>query len=385
MTRRRLLLLGQKAWEEFGLDNGTQMAAAISYHTLFAVVPLAMFLVSLLGLLAGSVADDLQGRIEDEVTEYLQAGVGDVSFSLTQEGEQRITETYGADAVVAIEEELTGLSEDPAREGEREELATTLEEGEAATVASYELADADVAVTADNLVAETLRGVVNASAPLSIVSFLVLAYSASGVFWAVRRSLDFVWDVPAHRALVPGKIVDLLALLGLFGFVLLFSLSIAAVAALRAFAEVRGGWLNANEEGVLWSALSVVLPWCMMFLLSLLAYRFGPNVRNRWRDLWLGAALTATAWVALQYGYSVYLAHFASYDVVYGALGGVLLFMLFVNLASYAFLLGAEVAAEYPRVMSGRYDVATPAGSEPQSLRAMISNAVRSLFVSRKQ
>jgi hypothetical protein len=59
--------------------------------------------------------------------------------------------------------------------------------------------------------------------------------------------------------------------------------------------------------------------------------------------------------------------------------------MLFVNLASYAFLLGAEVAAEYPRVMSGRYDVATPAGSEPQSLRAMISNAVRSLFVSRKQ
>jgi membrane protein len=188
-----------------------------------------------------------------------------------------------------------------------------------------------------------------------------------------------------HRALVPGKVVDLLALLGLFGFVLLFSLAIAAVAALRTFAEVRGGWLNADEQGVLWSGLSVVLPWVLMFLISLLAYRFGPNVRNRWRDLWLGAALTAAAWVALQYGYSVYLAHFASYDVVYGALGGVLLFMLFVNLASYAFLLGAEVAAEYPRVMSGRYDVATPNGTEPQSLRAMISNAVRSLFVGKKQ
>jgi YihY family inner membrane protein len=359
------------------------MAAAISYYVLFAVVPLAMFLVSLLGLIASNVADDLQGRIEDEITQYLRAGVGDVSLSFTPDGEQRISERYGVDAAAAVERELSSLNADDARKSEREDLATVLEDGGTISIASYELTDADVAVQADNLVAQTLRGVVNASAPISIVSFLVLAYSASGVFGAVRRSFDFVWDVPAHRPLVQGKVVDLLALLGLFGFVLLFALSIAAIAALRAFAEVRGGWLNASEQGVFWSALSVVLPWGVLFLLSLLAFRFGPNVRNRWRDLWPGAFVTATGLVALQYVYSIYLAHFASYDVVYGALGGVLLFMFFVYLASYALLFGAEVASEYPKVMSGAYD--TPAGDRAQSLLHVASNAVRGLFVSRKR
>jgi membrane protein len=56
------------------------------------------------------------------------------------------------------------------------------------------------------------------------------------------------------------------------------------------------------------------------------------------------------AFEALQYGFSVYVAHLAHYNRVYGPLGAIVAFLFFVYLASSVFLFGAEVASEYPRL-----------------------------------
>jgi len=61
------------------------------------------------------------------------------------------------------------------------------------------------------------------------------------------------------------------------------------------------------------------------------------------------------------------VANFATYDIVYGSLGGILLFLTWIYLTANILLLGAELASEYPRVLRGDY---AEAAAAPAPLRA---------------
>jgi membrane protein len=319
------------------------------------------------------------------VIDYLDVSAGNVILELTDDGRARIEAAYGADAVAAVDRELAALNaaED---EQQRQDIAEALDSGESVTVAGVALTEDDVRAKADNLIAETLRSVVDASASVGIFSVLVLAYAASGIFGTVRRSLDAVWDIRVRRPLVQGKLVDLAMLFGIMLLLGLFALSIAITATLRAARAARDDPLLAFPGGdsVFWWLIGIGTAGVFSFLFCLLAYRYGPSVSNRFRDIWLGAAVAAAGFELLKYGYGIYIENFSSYDVVYGALGGVLLFMLFINLGAWVFLFGAELAAEYPRVRSGLYDEPEAAAAAPRSLREMAFDAVRGLFVRRQ-
>ncbi len=368
MNVEKLWRLITRSWQGFGDDNCSQMAAAMSYHVLFAIVPLAMFAVSLTSVVAGT--QEVQDRIVANTTEYLGVDEGDVFLELSSAGLTRTTTAHGEEAAAQIEGELASLTED-----EEREHVETLAAGRPITVASYQLSQADVSVRADNLLAQTLRGVVNVSGPLSLVSFLVLAFSASGLFGTMRRSLDVIWNVQQRRPLAQGKLVDLFMLFAaLFGLIVLLGLSLGVTAFLAA---VRFG-------GAVGSVTWILAPWVITFVFCLLMYRYGPHVLNRFRDIWPGAALTATSLELLKYGYTIYIVNFSNYDVIYGAMGGIMLFMFFVYLAAFLFLFGAEVATEYPRVLSESYTDGGALGEGPsRPISERILGGVRSLFVSK--
>ncbi len=371
MTTKRLFLLATRAFKGFGDDNCSQLSAALAYRVIFAIVPLTMFVASVFGLLAGT--DEVQERISDELVESLDVQAANVTVELTDDGRDRIQSIYGNQAVAEVEQELAALSST-----QEEDLAEAIEAGEMVGVGGYSLTSEDVDVMADNLVAETIRGAISASGPVSVITFIVLAYSATAMFGAIRRSLNFIWDVPVRRAFVRGKVVDLMLLLSSIGLLLVFLLSIALTATLRALGEERGGW-----DGALFSnGISFLLPWFVTFLFCLLAYRYGPRVQNRVGDVWLGAALAATGLEILKFGYGIYVANFSSFDAFYGALAGVLLFLLLVYFAGYVFFFGAEVAAEYPGVRRGDYDEA--ASDEPsRPLREVVVDFAKSFLINR--
>jgi uncharacterized BrkB/YihY/UPF0761 family membrane protein len=131
---------------------------------------------------------------------------------------------------------------------------------------------------------------------------------------------------------------------------------------------------------VFWWVGSTAFSWLVTFTVCIAAFLILPQVRTRFRDVWLGAAVAATGLEVLKIGFSIYVANFSTFDVIYGALGGVLLFLLLVYWASYVFLVGAEVAAEYPRVRAGEYDT-DDQPSEGTSLRGMATGWIKSLFV----
>jgi membrane protein len=74
-----------------------------------------------------------------------------------------------------------------------------------------------------------------------------------------------------------------------------------------------------------------------------LVYHFAPNRRGRWVWVTPGALLATALWILSSFGFKVYLAHFADYTATYGAIGGVIVTMLWFYVCGFALLVGAEL------------------------------------------
>jgi membrane protein len=95
----------------------------------------------------------------------------------------------------------------------------------------------------------------------------------------------------------------------------------------------------------------VVLRWVVLWLLVVLAlsvaYRFAPDrATAQWRWVSWGSAIAATLWLVGSVLFSVYVRNFGSYGETYGALGGVVVLLMWFYLSGFIVVLGAEINAE---------------------------------------
>lgn len=105
-------------------------------------------------------------------------------------------------------------------------------------------------------------------------------------------------------------------------------------------------WMDQFEEKAMlwlrWPLLLIVVSCAVTAL-----YRFGPSrepARLRW--LTWGALLTTVGWIAMSFGFSFYLGHFANYNVTYGTLGALIGFLIWTWLSVAILIVGAEINAE---------------------------------------
>jgi membrane protein len=76
-------------------------------------------------------------------------------------------------------------------------------------------------------------------------------------------------------------------------------------------------------------------------------YRFGPSrAKARWRWVTPGSLTAAALWLAASAAFSFYVANFDSYNETYGALGGVIVLLMWLYISAFVVLLGAELNAE---------------------------------------
>lgn len=93
----------------------------------------------------------------------------------------------------------------------------------------------------------------------------------------------------------------------------------------------------------------VVLPFGMIAALSVL-YRYAPNREDpKWRWVSPGAFAATAMWLIASAAFSIYTANFAKYNETYGALGAVVIVMLWLFLTAVAVIVGAELNAELER------------------------------------
>jgi membrane protein len=186
--------------------------------------------------------------------------------------------------------------------------------------------------------------VVRAPASLRIglfVSILGLLWSASSGVNSLLRGINLAYCENESRGFIKLRGVAFLTTLAmlLFGIV-----AIAAVAVVPPMLEWMGAPPIATEliEWARWPVLALLV----MAGLAVL-YRYAPDRRPTPHFRWVtpGSILATAMWLLGSWGFSVYTQHFGTYNETYGALGAVIVLLLWLWLSAFSILVGAELNA----------------------------------------
>ena len=202
--------------------------------------------------------------------------------------------------------------------------------------------------------AQAIEGVVSSSAQekeqgiiATITSVVVLAVGATTVFAELQSALDRIWEVPASEKksgiwnMIRSRLLSFGLVLSL-AFLLLVSLVVStALAAL-------GSWVGGLMPGweTLLQVLNLVISFGILTVLFAMIFKFMPQVHVAWRDVWVGALLTALLFVIGKYLIGLYVGK-SSVASSYAAAGSLVVVLLWVYYAAQVFLLGAEFTWVY--------------------------------------
>jgi membrane protein len=176
-----------------------------------------------------------------------------------------------------------------------------------------------------------------------LIGLLGLAWTASGMFRALRRALNNAFDVDARHGFVRGRALDIL---GVISVLLMSLLSIALSTALGVFRAVSSQYFHGFLSNLGWTVFYLLLPLAVSWFVFLATYRWVPNHSTNSRDLWIGALVAALGFELAKAGFGIYVVKFGNYAEVYGALGSVVAFMFFVFLVTNIVIFGAELSSE---------------------------------------
>ena len=187
----------------------------------------------------------------------------------------------------------------------------------------------------------------------TVISVIILLFGASGVFGQLQASLNRIWGVkPKPGRGVLGMIQDRLLSFGftlVVGFLLLVSLLLTAGIAL--VADLAGGLMPASET--LTQLLNFVLSLAIITLLFAMIFKFLPDAKIAWRDVWIGAFLTALLFTVGKFALGLYLGK-SSVASSYGAAGSLIVLLLWVYYSSQILFFGAEFTQVYANRFGSR-------------------------------
>jgi membrane protein len=168
-------------------------------------------------------------------------------------------------------------------------------------------------------------------------SALTAIWAASGGMNALIRALNITYGVEEKRPFWKVRGIALFmtlfsAALGIFAAV--------AVVAIPAIAERFGG---PAATAITW--LRLPFAGALMMLLWAMLYYFLPDVEQKFRFITPGSVIGVAVWLLASWGFSVYVNNFGKYEVTYGALGGIIVLLLWMWISAQVLLLGAEINA----------------------------------------
>lgn len=186
------------------------------------------------------------------------------------------------------------------------------------------------------------------SGVMGLVGFAILLITASGVFAQLKDAMNTVWGLEKKpglgiKGLVKGRVVALSMVFGI-GFILLVSLVISA--AIAAATKWLGDTLPI--PGFLFQILSFAISIGIVTLLFAMIFKVLPDAKVKWRDVWIGALLTAILFSIGKLLLSLYLGREGAASA-YGAAGALILLLSWIYYSANILLLGAEFTQVYAR------------------------------------
>ncbi|MCC7009645.1 MAG: YihY/virulence factor BrkB family protein [Acidobacteria bacterium] len=179
-----------------------------------------------------------------------------------------------------------------------------------------------------------------------IMTFGALAalWSSSAAMVALIDALNRAYDVEDARPWWRQRLTAILLTIGVAAFIVLSFALVVAGPELASSVADRFGLGTAFE----WTW--TILQWPIVFALVAFAfgliYYFAPDVDQDWVFLTPGSVLATALWLVGSLGFRFYVVNFGSYNETYGAIGGVMVLMLWLYISGLVVVIGAEMNAE---------------------------------------
>ncbi|GKS93540.1 YihY/virulence factor BrkB family protein [Acidovorax sp. SUPP2825] len=181
----------------------------------------------------------------------------------------------------------------------------------------------------------------------STISLVLLGIGATTVFGEIQSALDRIWHVPEPAkpsgiwGLLRARFLSFGLILGL-AFLLMASLTVSAAVA------AAGTWLGALMPGweLMLMGINTLLSMSISCVLFAMIFKFMPSVPIAWRDVWVGAAVTAVLFEVGKVLIGLYVGK-AGLSSTYAAAGAIAVVLIWVYYAAQIFLLGAEFTKVY--------------------------------------
>lgn len=196
-----------------------------------------------------------------------------------------------------------------------------------------------------DIVTDQIRqiGQSNAGGILTL-AFIFTLWSSSSAVLAMCSTLNAAYDITEGRPWWKVRLTAIGLTLGLALFILV---SMTLVVAGPTLAEKIAASMNLGAAFTFtWKLLQWPVVFVMVATAVAMVYYFAPDAEQDWVWITPGSVLATTLWVLASLGFRFYVTNFASYNETYGAIGGVMVLLLWFYVSGIALLIGAELNAE---------------------------------------
>jgi membrane protein len=324
--------LGSRRLWQSGLPR---MAAALSYRTIFSLIPVMVVAVVVIG--SFSSEDQLRGQV-DRLIEF--AGLDTIVVE-----DAPVDPVVDAESETGSESEVEGVVVSPADA----DPATPTEELAGVGADAPGSTDTEAQARLDEWITDLVTRVSGLPfGALGVVGLLFLVYAALSMLIELERAFNQIYNAPKNRSVVSmitkywtTLTLGVVFLLGTFyagDAVANWATGLGASAAGDGGEAAREGYISRN---VLQVAINLAINTGLLFL----AYTTVPNTRVSFRPAIAGAALSGVAWEVGKWAFTLYVKNFTGgLEQLYGAIAIIPLFLLWVYVTWLIVLFGLQVS-----------------------------------------
>ncbi|MCH1495113.1 MAG: YihY/virulence factor BrkB family protein [Rubripirellula sp.] len=331
----RACVLAWFCWRQLRRHRAEGMAAELTYRTVFSLIPVLVLGLVLFRVFGGLT--DVQTRVESQLYDFF--GVPDVVPAAYQD----------TDAIAPTDDIPSGIAE-PTVEDEANELNTGLDNGnvtidlaavdeklsdETETNEAERVEDVSTDETR-NSIRRRMREITHYVAAIDfrsigVIGLLVFVYAAVALANTTEQLFNKIFDVTSHRPFHLRLAIH-------WSMITLGSALLAMSLFMSSEVIEWSGSVGATSttQQSLRQFLSFAAAWILLFLL----YSWMPNLKVSLRAAATGSLVSAIFWELGKYGFQIYIVKAVPYSAIYGSIGLLPLFLLWVYLTWWIVLFG---------------------------------------------
>jgi membrane protein len=195
---------------------------------------------------------------------------------------------------------------------------------------------------ATSIIQQNITSIIELRGIMGVLSVVILFWGASAMFSAVTLAINRAWDIRRYRRHLFIRKASELGMALCTGILFLLSIGASAVISI-----LRGVFDLPAADFLVLNVVSRLAAFLLIATVFLLFYKFIPNTKTYWRDIWVGALLAAILFEIARTLFVFYLENFANYQLLYGSIASIIILLVWIYYSAFIIILGAEFTYQY--------------------------------------